>query len=344
MEIVEMDVCSIICDKIIYYDKLDLIEKQRIKEHANNCQSCQKYLQEIGMIMSSLNRNMNQHSVDDELLLRYSIHISIPNEPDYDGRNLTNSEIADVRQHVAVCESCQKKVNQYCQDFKEIDEYWETKKLPSITINPKLSVKSTHSRIAKFLRNNNRRTFGLKPRYIPFTIGAAALLVILWLGPFFRGNQALFDELISFDEVSLLTRNNISPPLNEAISAYYTTDYERAIQELEGYISSNPSNPQLYYAHFILGISYLNEARSDILGRFQKFNVLLVENGIYYLERANALSANPSIEEDCLWYITKAYLMINQEEKAKKTLESIINFEGRRYQQAKQFLIKIDNL
>ncbi len=340
-----MDNCSWVYEKEILFNELKRNEQQQITEHAENCISCHRHLQQMGIIMTSLDNNFNQHSVDDELLLCYSIHLSAPNEGDYDGRKLTHSEIANIRDHVTGCSSCLNKVNQYRQDFQEIGEYWEREKLPSLMLNPKLSFSRVHQRIVGFLKKYaGYNPFIIKPRFFPIAIGAVVLLTLIWVGPFFRGNQHLYNQLISLDEVSFLTRSSLPDPLSEALSAFHDSNYHQSIQDLKGFVSSGTSDPSLYYAYYVLGICYLYEAQSDILGRFRKFNVIFINEGIQNLERAKVLSKNPGIEEDCLWYIAKAFLMKNEEVKAKETYEKIVRFEGRRFKEAKEALNSLANM
>ena len=340
-----MDNCSCVYEKVIFFNEVNENERQKIKNHADNCSSCHKVLQQVGIIMTSLDRDINQHSVDDELLLRYSIYLSAPKEADYDGRKLTQSEIANIRDHIAGCGACRNNVEQYCQDFQEIEEYWEREKLPSLMLNPKLLFETLNQRMAGFLKKvANYNPFIFKPRFFPIALGTSVLVILLWVGPFFRGDQILYNQLTSLDEVSLLTRSSLPDPLSEALSAFHESNYNQSIQDLEISISSNTSDPSLFYAHYVLGICYLYEAQSDFLGRFRIFNAMLINKGIQNFERASVLSGNPGIEEDCLWYIAKAFIMKKEEEKAIQTFESIIRFEGRRFKEAKEALNNIASL
>jgi len=183
------------------------------------------------------------------------------------------------------------------------------------------------------------------PKLYPVTLGAvAALFIMIWVGPFFRGSENPYLKLVSVDKesASFLTRSRLSQTLAEGLAAFSEGEMERAIQRLQGFISTSADDPTLFYAHYVLGIAYLNQAKSDFLGRFQRVNSELVEAGIENLELAKSLSQNPNITEGCNWQIGMAYLMKGDGTGAKTVFEQVVELRGRRFKEAKEMLAEIE--
>jgi tetratricopeptide (TPR) repeat protein len=355
-----MDTCSHYSDKIIFFEDLSPDEQQEVKDHTGYCDRCRKHLQQIQAIMASLDGKLDTHAVEDESLLRYSIHLSAPKESDYDGRKLARSEIASIRKHIGECESCRQKVDQFCQEIQEIEQYLEEAELPELVLSnnfdwagifekARFSWNRAYRKAIGFLADITdlvkRQLFAPMPRLVPITIGVTALVVFVWAGPFFRDDDP-YHQLASLrqQEILSLTRGSLPELLADGLSAFHEGNYERSIQDLERFISNNSTDPSLYHAHYVLGISYLFEAKSDFLGRFQKYDISMVDRVIQNLELARNLSDNSGVREDCLWHMAKAYLMKRDGERARAIYENILSFQGRRFKEARQEIEEIDDL
>lgn len=349
-----MNYCDEIHDKIVFFDDLDEAEQREVKLHTSSCSRCRKKLHEFQAIMSSLKNSQDAHGIDDELIVRYSIHLSDPEEPDYDGRKLTRSEIKTIREHLAECDQCQKKVEQLCQEYQDIEAYFEKADFPALmAVSPSLSEKAlalfgTATDSLKAAADSIKsKIFAPIPKYYPIAAGAlAVLLITIWVGPFFRGSKNPYLELASLqqEKISSLTRGGAPQSLSEGLSAFHAGDYQQAIENLELSVSENSEDAALFYGHYALGISYLLEARSDLFGRFQKVDADLVEKGIRNLQIARRLTDNSGIDEDCQWYIAKAHLMLRDGEKAKNLFGKIVGLRGRRYREAQQMVKDLNKI
>ncbi|MFQ6115743.1 MAG: hypothetical protein ACE5NG_16915, partial [bacterium] len=259
-----MEACENIFEKIIFFEDLSDHEQREVKNHTKTCVKCRKHLKEIQAIMCSLKNSQEAHAIDDDLLLRYSIHLSGPKESDYDGRKLTRSRITKIRKHVAECSPCQEKVDQLCQEYQKIEEYLEKTGLPSLSLATNSLLSSLFEKALEFVKagkeSMKKKIYIPIPKYYPIAIGAvAALLIMLWVGPFFRGSNNPYSDLASFEEekISFLTRSSVAQPISEGLNAFHEGNYQKAIQELEIFISKGSTPPYLWYAHYALGISYL---------------------------------------------------------------------------------------
>ena len=344
-----METCEKFYEKILLFDDLSTHEQLQVKQHTANCNKCRRQLEEFQMIISSLKRSQASHVMDDTLLLRYSIQISAPKEPDYDGRKLTRSEVSKIRKHLAECSECMQKVDQYCQEYQGIEGYLEKTEFSTLSLGPQSSWSLVSEKTIHFLKSvtstAKSRIFVPIPKFYPIAAGAmAVILLIILVGPFFRGSGKPYLELASLDQekISLLTRSSMSLSLSAGFSAFRERDYKKAIQNLELFIKNNSTDPSIFYVHYLLGISYLLEAKSDLFGYFEKVDTKLVDKGIQNLQRAETLTTNIGIKEACYWYLGKAYLMKSDGEKAKEVFEKVLNMQGRRYQEAKQTIREID--
>jgi len=346
-----METCKKFYEKILLFDDLSTHEQLEVKHHIANCDKCRKQLEKFQMIIYSLKRSQVSHVIDDTLLLHFSIHISAPKEPDYDGRKLTRSEISKIRKHLAECSECMQKVDQYCQEYKEIDDYLEKSEFPTPSLAAKFSWSLVSEKVIHFLKSVTltvkSKIFVPIPKFYPISVGAMAIILLMILvGPFFRGSGNPYLELASLDreKISLVTRSTGLLPLSDGFSAFHERDFKKAIQNLERFITNNSTDPSIFYAHYLLGISYLLQAKSGLLGRFQKYDTKLVDQGIQNLQMAETLIVNIGIKEECYWYIGKAHLMKSDGENAKQVFEKVLNMQGRRYKEAKQTIREIDNI
>lgn len=346
-----MKSCEKIVDKIIFFDDLSNHEQQEVKKHTETCARCRKYLKEFQTIIASIKGSQDFHFLNDNLLIRYSIYLSAPEESDYDGRKLTGAEITKIREHTAECDRCQQKVEQFCQEYQEIEDYLKNQGFPALSLTPNLNwslrFESVYQLIKSIIDSIKNKILVPIPKYYPIAIGVAVVLFfMIWVGPLFHESDNPYFDLTTLeqDRISFLTRGNIPQPLSEGLTAFHEGNYQKAIQELEKVISTNSKDPTLYYAHYVLGISYLIEAKSDLFGWVQKFDSNLVDKGIQSLQIARSLNNTLRINEDCSWYIAKAYLMKNEGEKAKEVFERVLNMHGRRFREAKQIIKEIDTI
>ena len=344
----KMKLCEKINDKLIFFEDLNEEEKHQIQVHLDDCKNCREKLRDFQNIMSAIETN-HEHPIEDELLTRYSIYLAAPGEADYDGKKLTRSEIGRIRKHVFECQVCEEKIEQFTREYREIENYLDETDLPELILGPRPAL----TRLSDLLQQlYNSVILGIKdlanipmPKLYPVALGAvAALFIMIWVGPFFRGSENPYLKLVPVDKesASFLTRSRLSQTLAEGLAAFSEGEMERAIQRLQGFISTSADDPTLFYAHYVLGIAYLNQAKSDFLGRFQQVNSKLVDAGIENLELAKSLSQNPNITEGCNWHIGVAYLMKGDGSGAKTMFEQVVELRGRRFKEAKEMLSEIE--
>ena len=343
-----MNACEAFSDKIIFFDDLSRDEQQKVVDHIDECAHCQKDREVVQRIMSSLETGQVQSHIEDDLLVRYGLYLADPEEPDYDGRRLTIDEIRNVQKHVDDCDQCHRRVDQIRKEYDEINDYLEEAEFPQISIVPRPSKLAAASGFAKSVLESIKDAISVPiPRFYPVAIGAMAVVfLIIWVGPLFRGSDNPYFELAALkrDQISLVTRSGGAAQFTDGLNAFQEGNYQSAIEHFQQFVDERPGDPLLYYAHYILGLAYLLDAKSDFWGRFQKFDPAKAEQGVEHLRTAQSLTDNLGIREDCLWYIAKAYLMRGDTESAKSSLEEVVNLRGRRFRDAEEMIKKLDSL
>jgi tetratricopeptide (TPR) repeat protein len=116
----------------------------------------------------------------------------------------------------------------------------------------------------------------------------------------------------------------------QAMEFYQKEDYVSAEDRLSAYVEIEPEN---IYGQFYLGVCLLLQDNID--------------ESIKHLELASQLShqqENQSFLEIIYWYLSNAYLKIEEAEKAQATFKKIIELQGEHEQDAKEQLNKIRSL
>ncbi|NIV01025.1 MAG: hypothetical protein GWN55_06830, partial [Phycisphaerae bacterium] len=168
-----------------------------------------------------------------------------------------------------------------------------------------------------------------KAFHLVFTpkLAYVALVVSMGLGAiygyaFLNRSRYFGVAVIEAEKIGMLRGENIqSESLRRGLQFFEQEKYDQAIEPLGSYLENEP-NP--YQANYFLGLAYLLDARVHLLGVPYRFNPNKVSQGIKYLEKARSVAGeNAFYREDCLWYLAKAYLMLDELEKARKPLKQL---------------------
>lgn len=97
--------------------------------------------------------------------------------------------------------------------------------------------------------------------------------------------------------------------------------YDAAIAEFSGLVQAQPQNFQVNY---FLSLAYLAAGEKIRLG-WRSFSTTHTQKALHYLETAEQLAGdNQFYREDCLWLLGKAWLRLEDVEKAKQTWRAIL--------------------
>jgi len=128
------------------------------------------------------------------------------------------------------------------------------------------------------------------------------------------------------------TRGRTSVLFQQGLNSIENGDYERAIKFLNEDILVNKNDNSIFYSYYITGITYLKAAESDFIGLFASFDRQDVELAISNLRESierNNSGDYENLKLDSYYYIGRAYLLIEDHNSAKSSLQKVINGKGK---------------
>ncbi|NOY77297.1 MAG: zf-HC2 domain-containing protein [Calditrichaeota bacterium] len=166
--------------------------------------------------------------------------------------------------------------------------------------------------------------FFLPPASVYAGLAMAVLLVSLYAYAFFSRPVYFPLAHIQFSETGVVRGEGIqSESLKTGWRYFEQSRYAKAVFSLKKFLAGQPNH---YQANFLVGLSYLFEARKRLLGLPYRFDLKMVNQGIGYLKKALSLTeGNAFYREDCLWYLGKAYLMLGDVDNARQQFQAILN-------------------
>ncbi len=335
--------------KKIFWEELSEEQQQRLKKHLESCAECRQYFERNEAILSSLQKS-NVH-ISGELLNRYTSYLYAPDEPDYDGRRLSKTEISRMQKHLRQCRSCEQKLADLKAEFQDLQAFIDNSELPDLTIDRR-SFQFEFLEKVGHLRETvesilNAFFSSLKPKYvlIPAT-GLAVLLALVLIIPSLERSGDAYSELAALEktEISYLTRSSTTTSLRSGIAEFNQANYSSAIEILTGFIRENPEDANIAYPEYVCGLAYLFEANQSTGDELSPPQHRKLERGIAHLQTALSSSDNLRLRENANWYLGKAYLMKKDARTAREFFEKVSSLKGQRYQQAQMMLNEIEKI
>ena len=128
------------------------------------------------------------------------------------------------------------------------------------------------------------------------------------------------------------TRGRTSVLFQQGLNSIENHDYDKAIEFLSEDILVNKSDKSIFYSYYIMGITYLRAAESDFIGLFKSFDRQGVELAISNLRESidrNSSGDYENLKLDSYYYIARAYLIIEDYDSARSSLQKVINGKGK---------------
>lgn len=312
------------------------------------------FMNKYGRMLQNIKSQLLKSCPAAEVLIRY-----FKNE-------LTGVEKAEVAQHVDLCPVCMEAL----RELEEIDEKGEKMELPEKWEEIE---KEMDARVYAYLKSLDasmpaqevvlQEQLSLLSR-LRMLWGSAVLFILkqrrlaylgLTLALFFgalyayaflsRPDYFVLAQIEAESSAVVRGEGMESEPLRLGIQSFTQGKYEAAVKYLGNYLTKHPDH---FQANYLMGLAYLLDARVELLGIPYRFDRQKVRQGIKYLENALSLAGdNAFYQEDCLWYLGKAYLMLGDLEKARQHFEQIVNFPQPnllRRNEARNMVQKIDEL
>ncbi len=333
--------CQNLREKAIVLAELSSREKDKVSEHLANCQECSLLMHDYDLILHSIKAVPPVSHLEPALLTKYAVHLEDPGSTDYDGRELSASELRTVQHHLGECIGCQKTVNELRHEYRELAQHFDETALGRLT-----DTSNTSTAIGAALTGLKRLCTQLLssaplPSFYPLAAGAAAAFcLVLWYGPFFRNTNPYFELVnLQVEPQHFATRAGSAAHLDDGLAAFNSGRFDDAIASLEQFTLAEDSDEVTHaFALSVLGVAHIQSATSDILGRFSSIDLERVDRGIDYLIASSEMTNNPRINENNFWFAANGYLLKSDVTRARSYLTEVVQGRGKRAQAAKELL------
>ena len=117
--------------------------------------------------------------------------------------------------------------------------------------------------------------------------------------------------------------------------------WDEAVKYLNEDILNHESEGSIFYSHYVLGLTYLKAAGSDIFGLFKSFDKEKVHLAINSLNKSIEKNKSGNFENvnlDAHYYLGTAYLLLDDITRAENHLQIVVKERGRFYKDAQQLL------
>jgi len=343
-----MKTCQAYKEQIIFYEELSENEKKDLKKHLEFCKSCQKYFQSVNFIISQIKEFNQSNHIEEGMLSRYAVYRFAPDEPDFDGTRLSESEIRRIESHLARCVYCEEKLGTLMEEIEDLNSYLDETDLPDMVVGAtsviervKEKFESLFDSISKILKNILPKP---KLQWIPALTTAITILLIMFILSELWKKSDPYVDLAKIDKKELfsITRSSTTTSLFTALRAFENNDFSRAIIETENYINIHPNEVNLGYTHFVCGLSYLLREQSQSLERHSEFDLSMVDKAIEHFQKTIEMTNSRRLQEQAHWYTGKAFLMKRDFQQAKKEFEIVLSFKGQKMDDARTMLKKLE--
>ena len=249
----------------------------------------------------------------------------------YFNNELSKKESLRIEEHIDLCPYCLSVLSQLqetdmanslkptpIENWEKIENELDQKfysALESLSVPTEISViqKSLSLIKQKWEKLTN---FFNAPKVLVYAGSLAMLIVIgLYTAAYFSRSDLFYLAEIKLGQATILRQSpTITNELSQGIKFFNEVKYQLAIEHFTAYLRKNPNN---FTANYYAGLSFLLAADNGLPGLAYKFNAAKVNKGIKYLDKALQLSDDHQFyQEDCYWYLGKAYLMNNDKKNA----------------------------
>ena len=269
---------------------------------------------------------------------------------------LSSQEKQKLEAHIDLCPACFSAIEQLTQaeiEAYELEEDWTViekeidrkfyNQWPAIISHDKTKSKKLINLIEQKI-SNFYHNFLVTNKFV-YAAGIAVIIIAsLYSYAYFnRGEYYQFALIEPLTESRLRGVSEHEKLFAEGMRLFTKGNYESATKHFAIYLQKKPDH---FLVNFYYGLSFLFNATEGLFGYAYKFNPTKVNAGITYLNKALSLADdNMFYQEDCYWYLAKAYLMKNDKANAVKQLKQILQLPQRnlmRKEAAQQLLERFE--
>lgn len=248
-------------------------------------------------------------------------------------RNFISLIASKIKSHLDECTECRNEYNLLIEEFESVDRH-----IKKSIINTKGLKVQTDSPLK--IMPNSFRSF-------KFAFATLSILIIGYFALYFISPTLIPDYkknvFSNNNDDFYRTRGRTSELFQQGLNSIGGGDYSEAIKYLSEDIKENQNEKSIFYTHYIIGLTYLKISESSFFGLFKAYNhsdVMLAINNLKKSVIENDSGDYENLKLDAYYYIGRAYLLINDFESAKSSLEKVISGKGRYSSNAKD-LIKL---
>jgi tetratricopeptide (TPR) repeat protein len=180
---------------------------------------------------------------------------------------------------------------------------------------------------------------------LKYAFATVAALAVIYFGLFVTSSIITPDYSESIFNVNdnsfYITRGRTSVTFQKGLDAAQKENFEDAINFFELDIKENSNESSIFYTHFITGLTYLKSAESSFLDMFKSFDEekvnMAIENFNISIKK-NTSGNYENLNLDAHYYLGRAYLLLENLEKAKMHLSIVIESKGKFYNNAKTLI------
>jgi tetratricopeptide (TPR) repeat protein len=336
--------CKEYSERLIFFDDLEESEKEIVQYHLNECRKCQVHYNDVITIMRSLK---NTNHLSNELLTRFIISQNFLGEADYDGEKLSKHKIQQAENHLEACLLCRERFDEMKTEFGDLESYVNESIDIELDLRENLAKKllgNIQTKIVHLKENWKGILTSPQQKFLFISAGSLAIvLIMLLLIPFSRNSDSLYHKLGKLEntEIAFLTRSAGVDNVQSGLSEFNNGKYSLAVEELESFILEHPDDPNREIAEYVCGLAYLFLANGSLGESDETLQNENIENGIKHLQIVLSMTENKRFQEDCNWYIGKAYLMKREGPNAIEYFEKVVSLKGRKFQKAREILAEL---
>ncbi len=292
-------------------------ESLLLKEFADSDSEIASFINLYNSIDSGLSESTHIHT---DLLSSYVLYEA----GDAPENNLIPIIRNKIKAHIEECSVCKEEYNFLLNEYNDVKVH-VNKNIVRDQKNKQVQ-EQDFAFFPRFLKQSN-----FTYAYVALTvliIGYVGLFVISSLStPYYEKNIFAHGE----NEI-YTTRGRTSVLFQQGLNSIENGDYEKAIKFLNEDILVNKNDNSIFYSYYITGITYLKAAESDFIGLFKSFDRQDVELAISNLRESierNNSGDYENLKLDSYYYIGRAYLLIEDHNSAKSSLQKVINGKGK---------------
>ncbi len=242
--------------------------------------------------------------------------------------------VPKIEKHLHECERCKNNFATFMEEFASVDNFLEHR------INS--SGKSgKHTPILIKLKQN---------KVIQKTTYSIAALILLYFSVYSVMNlvtPSYKKDFIVFNDTQKFTsRGRITTEFQKGIAEIDNNNYDEAIKSLKKDIKDHPDDKTIFYTYFILGKTYLEASKKNILGIYNDYDAEKISAAIEAFKKSIEKNTGPDFQHlnlDSYYYIARGLLLLNKKDEAKKYLETVISQKGSFKQKAEELLKVLEN-